>query len=298
MTKSIVTDLLTGFVALGIVMAGFVTRALGQNLRVLVVIVGTLFLVAGLLRASAAPPNSWLKGVLITLGAGVPVCVMAFTGIAFTSTPHLIVFLATSWFAAIVGVHVRRLWRSAHRRASLFVVGVSVTVVILVANVLVPTMLERLSTRRVKYLVPSFSFGTISGHVTDESLRGRVAVLAFWATWCTPCREELPRLNALYQQYKTRSDVTFLAVADERDEDLASAGRKAKGFFDRMNLSLPLAISEGESSKSLGVHTLPTLLIIDQRGRVRLVHTGYDGAENLEGTINQQITTLLRSADL
>lgn len=54
-----------------------------------------------------------------------------------------------------------------------------------------------------------------------------------------------------------------LAVADKRDEDLAAAGRRANSLFAQMHLSLPLALSEGESSKALGVQALPALLIID-----------------------------------
>lgn len=160
MVRSIAADLLTGFVALGLVMAGLVTGTPGPNLRFLVIVVGSLFLPAGLFRASAPPPS-----------------------------PRLKVFFR-SW-----------------SRASLVVVGSSVVSVVLVANGLVPMILERASTRHVNASVPAFSFATISGQVTHESLRGRVAVLAFWASWCAPCREELPRLNTLYQRQKNQSDV-------------------------------------------------------------------------------------------
>lgn len=120
-------------------------------------------------------------------------------------------------------------------------------------------------------------------------------MLAFWATWCTPCREELPRLNALYQRYNKNSDVTFLAVDTEHEEDFESSARKAKTFFENTRLFLPLVISVGDTSKSLGVDSLPTLLIIDQQGNIRLIHTGYDGAENFEQVVSGQIAGLLRS---
>jgi thiol-disulfide isomerase/thioredoxin len=111
-------------------------------------------------------------------------------------------------------------------------------------------------------------------------------VLAFWATWCAPCREELPRINALYARYRKTPGVAFLAVDTEREADFDPSATK---------VSLPLAAGESDSRKNLGVYSLPTLIIIDQAGNIRLVHTGYDGAENLERMVDEQITTLLRS---
>lgn len=296
MAKSVLADLVTGFVCLGVVMTGFVTGLLGQNLRSQVILVGALFLFAGTFRGAADPTNSWIKGLLIGLGSAVPICIMAVTGVAFTSRPHLMFFLATSFLAAIAGAHVRRLWRSAHRRTSLAIAASSAATVILVAYLFVPSILETLSTRRVRYAAPAFSFRSIDSRpITNESLHGRIAVLAFWATWCAPCREELPRLNALYGRYEKNPDVVFLAVDNER-EDFALSAAKAKAFFEKTRVSLPLVISEGDSSRNLGVSSLPSLVIIDQQGNVRLFHSGYDGAENLEGIVDREIASLVRSA--
>ena len=294
--KSLLADLVTGFLALGAVLAGFVTGVLGQNLRTLVIVVSALFLFAGLIRSAVAPSNPWIKGFLVNFGSSVPAYVMAFTGTAFTSRPHLVIFLLTSLLAAVVGAYTRKFWNSAHPRTSLSVAGAWAVATMLVAQLLVPAMLEKLSTRRVTHSTPPFSFTALNGdRITNESLHGRVAVLAFWATWCTPCREELPRLNALYERYNKNPDVTFLAVDTEHEEDFESSARKAKTFFARTSLSLPLVISLGDGSKSLGVGSLPALLTIDRQGNIRLVHTGYDGAENLERVVSGQIAALLRS---
>jgi thiol-disulfide isomerase/thioredoxin len=297
MWKSVLTDLLTGFLALAVVMAGFVTGILGQDLRAQVMVAGALFLLAGLIRGAAAASNPWIQGLLVNLGSSVPVCIMALAGVAFTSGPHLMAFLATSLLATVVGAHVRRFWRLARPGASLAVAGAWAVAVLLAAQWFVPAMLERLSTERVNRAAPPFSFGAPNGgSVTNESLHGRVAVLAFWATWCTPCREELPRLNRLYEQYDKNRDVAFLAVDTERDDDLAAAAKKAKAFFAKTGLSLPLVIGDNDASNGLGVSGLPALLIIDQQGHIRLRHTGYDGAENLERIVSGQITVLLRDA--
>jgi len=296
MAKSVSVDLLAGFAALGVVMAGFVTGVLGQNLRTQTILVCVLFLVAGVIRGARVPPNPWIKGLLVGLGSSVPICIMAATGVAFTSRPHLVVFLASSLLAAVAGAHVRRFWVSAHRRAALAVAGALAVAVILTAQLLIPFMLEKLSTRRLEQRAPAFSFSAVNGgRVSNESVHGRVAVLAFWATWCAPCREELPRLDQLYKQYNNNPSVAFFAVNAEGVEDSQLSAGKAEAFFSRTGLSLPLVINEGDASRNLGVSGLPALVIIDQQGYIRLVHTGYDGAENLESIVRGEISALLQS---
>ena len=56
-------------------------------------------------------------------------------------------------------------------------------------------------------------------------------------------------------------------------------------------------MADDETSGNLGVHSLPALLIIDQRGYIRLVHTGYDGAESIERIVNSEVGALLRSKE-
>jgi thiol-disulfide isomerase/thioredoxin len=210
MTKSVLRDLVAGFVALGIVMAGFVTGILGQNLATLVVHTSMLFLFAGLIRGAAAFANPWIKGLLVNVGSSAPVCLMAFTNAAFTSRPHLLFFISTSWLAATAGAHLRGYWQLGRARESLTVAGTWAIATMLVAELFVPAMLETLSVRRPKHVAPAFAFTAVNGgRITSEDLRGRVVVLAFWATWCKPCREELPRLNALYERYLRNAGVVF-----------------------------------------------------------------------------------------
>ncbi len=147
----------------------------------------------------------------------------------------------------------------------------------------------------MKYSAPSFSLDAPDGgNATGDSLHGRVAVLVFWATWCAPCREELPRLNALYDQYRNNPNVAFLAVDTEREEDPAC--NKAKAFFAKSHLSLPLFAADDQTRQKLGASGLPALVVIDQDGNIRLIHIGYDGAERLERMLNGQIAALLGSA--
>lgn len=293
--RSVLADLLAGFLGLAIVIAAFVTGALGENLRSEVILFGAVFLLAGLLRGAAAPRNPLLKGFLVGLGASVPVCAMALTGVAFTSRPAFVAFVATSFMGAVAGATVRRLWRSRRPMAALASATSWSGAVLLAALLVVPMLVEKFATTHVEYAAPSFSFAAVDGgRITNQSLRGRVAVLAFWATWCAPCREELPRLNALYERHKGNPNIVFLAVNAEHD-DLASSTRKAAMFFSKFGFSMPLVISEGDAASSLGVKSLPSLVIIDQRGNVRLLHSGYDGSERLEGIVEEETAALLRS---
>jgi thiol-disulfide isomerase/thioredoxin len=164
------------------------------------------------------------------------------------------------------------------------------------AQLWIPAILESMSAEHMKRAAPPFSFTTLDGaKISNQSIHGRVAVLAFWATWCTPCREELPRLNAIYQRYAGDSSVAFLAVDSEGEgSDFESSAAKAKAFFSKRNLSMPIAV-DTDSRARLGVHGLPSLLIIDRGGNIRLLHTGYDGSERLERMIGEQIATLVSS---
>ena len=264
MAKRAVADLLTGFLALVVVLVGFITRVVPEDLRIEAIVAAALFFVAGYVRKSP---------LLVNLGSTVPLCVMAFTGVAFTSRLHLSVFVVTSLFAAIMGAYAR----SKRRPAGVAIAISWAAIVVAVALLLIPILLESFSTKRVRYPTPRFAFTTADGRrVTNESIAGRVTVLAFWATWCGPCREELPRLEPL------RARFSILAVNDERNGEIASAAQKAQAFFAKRKLSLPLVISDEATSKSFGVTALPALVVIDGSGDIRVIHTGYDGAENME----------------
>lgn len=293
MVKSVAIDFMAGFVGLAIVIAGFMTGVLTEDLRAQIILVGALFFCAGALRRTAAPANPWIEGLCVSLGACIPVCILSWAGVAYTSRPPLVAFVGTALIGSIAGVQARFFLHTAHRAATAGIAAAWAAAVVLVAMMLVPFVLERLSTKHVNYAAPGFSFTALDNRaVTKDSLRGRITVLAFWATWCGPCRQELPRIEALSHSYSARPDVAFLAVDDERQGDFASSVVKAKSFFAKRGLTMPLVITARDTSSALGVLGLPALMILDRNGNVRLVHAGYDGAEPLEAIVSEQISTL------
>ena len=124
------------------------------------------------------------------------------------------------------------------------------------------------SSGRLSSAAPVFGWVAPSAELTDlERLRGRVVVINFWATWCVPCRDEMPALD---QVAGSRQDVTFLAVNLQEDGDAVIA------FLDRQNIGhlQPLLDPESRTARRYGVLSLPTTYFLDSLGVIRHVEIG------------------------
>lgn len=112
------------------------------------------------------------------------------------------------------------------------------------------------------------------------TVRGRVVLLDFWATWCAPCRVVIPKLDALAARYGAQG-LSVVGLSTEDTQDVAA-------FTRRMAMRYPVGVDKGGSTtRSYGVVSLPTLVVIDKRGVVRDVSVGYDPAKDaaLEATV-------------
>lgn len=134
---------------------------------------------------------------------------------------------------------------------------------------------------------PDFTLRTMDGkNLRLKEQRGRVVLVNFWATWCAPCRQEMPHLNRLYDKYRASG---FELLAVNVDDD---AG-KAAGLSDKLGLRFPVLFdAEKKVSKLYDLSAMPSTVLIDRDGQVRHMHRGYrDGFEN---TYDQQIRALLK----
>jgi len=111
-------------------------------------------------------------------------------------------------------------------------------------------------------------------------------VLDFWATWCGPCRAELPHLQALSQKYQGR--VAFYGVN-------SSDAPPSIGAFAKQNgLTFPmLSDAQHTVAFSYGADSIPLLVVVDTQGRARSVVSGYDPDENVEITLSRTLDALL-----
>jgi peroxiredoxin len=96
---------------------------------------------------------------------------------------------------------------------------------------------------------------------TLKELRGKVVLVNFWATWCPPCRKEMPDLNALYQRFKDQGFV-ILAISDEKVDEV-------KPFIAERNISYPILLDPGKKVNDLfEVEGIPKSFVYDREGKL------------------------------
>ncbi len=135
-----------------------------------------------------------------------------------------------------------------------------------------------------------FSLKDLSGQTVKLSdLRGKVVLLDFWASWCAPCRKELPALDQMAARYKKAGkDVVILAVNIDKDR------AKARRFLQeaRVKNVRVLLDPQGAVASRYELPTMPTSFVIDQRGIVREVTDGYRSGD--EKKLQKVIDGLLK----
>jgi len=129
---------------------------------------------------------------------------------------------------------------------------------------------------------PELGLADLQGNqVTLQSLRGRVVVVDFWASWCEPCADSMPVYQRLHTQYGARG-LTIVGVSQDQRVD------QARQFVERHHLTFPVLFDEGHGvANRYRPSRMPTAYIIDRAGTVRHVHAGYraDDAARLEAEV-------------
>ena len=134
---------------------------------------------------------------------------------------------------------------------------------------------------------PDFTLPSLDGpNLRLQEQRGRVVMINFWATWCGPCRVEMPHLSKLYEKYRG-SGFTVLAVNIDEDP------HKAASLAKQLGMRFPVLLdTEKKVSRLYDLSTMPSTVLVDRDGRVRFVHRGY--RDGYEDTYDKQIRELLR----
>jgi peroxiredoxin len=134
---------------------------------------------------------------------------------------------------------------------------------------------------------PDFTLNSRAGKPLSLSqYKGQVVMLNFWASWCVPCRQEMPLLETMHKKYG-KMGFTLIGVNVEPDSKAANA------VLEKIPVSFPIVYdTESEVSRLYQVSGMPSTVIIDRKGRIRLVHKGYKPGD--ENEYLNSIRTLLR----
>lgn len=137
------------------------------------------------------------------------------------------------------------------------------------------------------YPAPDFTLSDLAGRsVRLSDFKGKIVFVDFWATWCPPCRKEIPHLKDLAQHYKEQGVVVLGVSVDE-------GGRAVVEPFVKENeITYPILIGGDSPLDGYSVESIPTLYVINREGLVVARHVGYQPYEQLEETAK----SLLNSA--
>jgi len=136
-------------------------------------------------------------------------------------------------------------------------------------------------------IAPDFTLRTMDGpNLRLQEQRGRVVLVNFWASWCGPCRQEMPQLNKLYDKYRASG---FVLLGVNIDED----ARMATDLATKLGVKFPVLLdTDKKVSRLYDMSAMPATLVIDRDGRVRYIHRGY--RDGFEKTYELQIRELLK----
>ncbi|MFY9511132.1 MAG: TlpA disulfide reductase family protein [Rubrivivax sp.] len=134
---------------------------------------------------------------------------------------------------------------------------------------------------------PDFTLKALDGkNLRLAEQRGSVVLVNFWASWCGPCKVEMPHLNKLYDKYRS-AGFTMLGVNVDEDP------RTASGAAAKLAVRFPVLFdADKRVSRLYDVQSMPATVLIDRDGRVRYLHRGY--REGMEEAYDKQIRELVK----
>jgi thiol-disulfide isomerase/thioredoxin len=130
---------------------------------------------------------------------------------------------------------------------------------------------------------PPFRLQTLDGTTIELSkLKGKVVVLNFWATWCGPCRSEIPGFLQVYKETRGKGvEIVGLSLDDASDDEV-------KQFVQRYRIDYPIGKDDGSIAKLYGgIQAIPTTFFIDRTGRIVGRHIGFMSKEQFAMTIKK-----------
>jgi peroxiredoxin len=133
---------------------------------------------------------------------------------------------------------------------------------------------------------PEFTLADLSGNrVASSSLRGKVVILDFWATWCPPCREEIPHFVSLQSKYRGQG-LQIVGVSLD-----AGGAKDVKPFADEHDVNYTMLIGNEDIARTYGnIYAIPTTFVLDRSGKIVQRFVGFTAPEVIEATIKPLLT--------
>jgi peroxiredoxin len=167
--------------------------------------------------------------------------------------------------------------------------SLSLLVGILIAAAVVGCRQKGPAATAVGTIAPDFTLSDLSGQAYRlSSLKGKVVLLEFWATWCPPCQASAPELNRLVETFAGKEFV-LLAVSVDEGSDAAD---KLREFGREKNALYPIMHDSGKVADMYGISSIPSLFLIDREGVISAHHVGFN--PSMAGQLTAEIEELLR----
>ena len=148
-------------------------------------------------------------------------------------------------------------------------------------------MVSTFAMAEVSGTAPDFTLKSRSGeNLRLEDLRGEVVMLNFWASWCGPCRQEMPHMDAIENEFRDYGFRVLAVNVDQHRED-------AERFLETMPVDFAILWDhDSQVSELYDVQAMPTTVMIDRNGTARFIHHGYQ--PGYEEDYRNQIRELIR----
>jgi peroxiredoxin len=139
--------------------------------------------------------------------------------------------------------------------------------------------------------VPDFTLKSMSGeNLRLEEYRGKVVLINFWASWCGPCRQEMPILQKIHDRYEPLGFTVLGVNVDEKQE-------KARKIVERLDVDFPLLLDTDQLvSEAYDVNAMPYSVLVGRDGKINYIHRGYKPGD--ENQYVNRLKQLLRTPSL
>ena len=141
--------------------------------------------------------------------------------------------------------------------------------------------------------LPEVQVMTLDGdkkYLTEHAKNGKVSILSFWATWCSPCKKELDAISEIYEEWQEEFDVELIAISVDNSRSMAKVGPmvEQKGWDYTIYLD-----PNQELQKSLNFRVVPQTFVLDKQGNISYSHSGYVPGDEYE--LEEVIAKLAKS---